>query len=115
MGSCRRSVRRQDVTAAPIQNRLYTISEYFRLERDSQEKHEYRDGEILAMAGGTANHSLISVNLTAELRAALTSKPCRVFGSDLRVGIPRTPLFAFPDAMVICGKPQYDPNDLHNE
>ena len=95
--------------------RSYTVSEYLRIERDSTDKHEYRDGQILAMAGGTGNHSLIALNVGGELRSRLNGKPCRAYNSDLRIRIPRTPLYTYPDVSVICGPSRYDPNDPHNE
>ena len=95
----------------PVENRRYTVSEYLMFERAAHERHEYRDGQILAMAGGTYRHSLILANLIGELRNALKGKPCRALESNLRVRIPRTPLYTYPDASVVCGEPQFDPND----
>ncbi len=90
----------------PTQDRLYTVEEYFALEASSQEKYEYIDGriiakgEMLAMAGGSANHALIAANVTGELRNRLTGSPCRVYTSDLRIRIPRKTLFYYPDVTV---------------
>jgi Uma2 family endonuclease len=95
----------------PVEKRRHTISEYLRLERESVEKHEYRDGEILAMAGGSPNHSLITANFIRELGNVLKGKPCRVYDSNLRVLIPRTPLYTYPDASVLCSEPKLDPQD----
>ena len=95
----------------PIEKRRYTVSEYLAFERSAHERHEYRNGEILAMTGGSYRHSLILANLIGELRNALKGKPCRALESNLRVRIPRTPLYTYPDASVICGEPQIDPND----
>lgn len=87
-------------------DRRYTVEEYLQLERDSPEKHEYIDGwivpvgETLAMAGGSVNHSAITLNIAGELRNLLKGKPCRVFQSDLRVRIPRHALFTYPDVSV---------------
>jgi Uma2 family endonuclease len=89
----------------------YSLEEYLRLERDASDKHEYRDGEILAMAGGTPNHSLIAANVIGEARQKLKGKPCRIYESNLRVRIPRKTLYTYPDASIICGAPQYDPQD----
>jgi Uma2 family endonuclease len=91
--------------------RLYAIGEYLRLERDALEKHEYRDGQILLMAGGTINHSLIVANVIREIGNLLAGKPCRVFDSNLRVGVPRKVLYTYPDVTVICGRHEPDPND----
>jgi Uma2 family endonuclease len=60
----------------PVQSQRYTISEYLHFERDALEKHEYRDGRIIAMAGGSFNHSLISQILSANY--GMLSKPSRV-------------------------------------
>ncbi len=92
-----------------------SVAEYLRRERESLEKHEYRDGEVLLMAGGSANHSLIVMNVGGELRNLLKGKACRVYGSDLRIRIPRTVLYAYPDVSIICGPRQVDPNDSTGE
>lgn len=91
--------------------RRYTVSEYLAYEQESKEKHEYRDGQIIAMAGGTYNHGVIVMNVGGELRQALKGKPCRVADRTVRVRIPRTPLFTYPDITVVCGEPQFDPQD----
>src|SRR5438270_1004046 len=95
----------------PAQTRRYSLQEYYRIENDATEKHEFRDGEILAMSGGSDRHALIALNFAAEMRAGLKGKPCRAYGSDLRirfVGLDRT---AYPDASVVCGPIQHDPDD----
>ncbi len=102
------------MTERPLQRRLYTIEVHLRLERESEEKHEYRDGQIIPMhdviasAGGSHNHSLISANLTGTLGNALKSGPHRAHGSLLGMHVPLPPLYTYPDAMVICGKPIFD-------
>jgi len=93
------------------QPRHHTVEEYLRLEKDSTERHEYRDGEIVAMAGGTYEHSLITANVIGGLWNRLQGKPCRVFESNLRVRIARSVLYSYPDAMILCGPPQFDPQD----
>jgi Uma2 family endonuclease len=83
--------------------RHYSLEEYFATEESSAIKHEYFDGEILAMAGASLRHNRIAGNVFAALRSALRSSECEVFGSDLRL---RTPggLLTYPDDMVICGE-----------
>ncbi len=96
----------------PIEHRQhYTIDEYLIMERDSQEKHEYRDGEIVAMAGGTYEHGQVIVNLLGELHVRLKGNPCHVHESNTRVRIARKALYCYPDITVICGPPQFDPLD----
>lgn len=82
-------------------------SEYLAFERASRTKHEFFDGEVFAMAGGSASHNLIAVNLAGELRNALKDGPCRVFSSDMRVLCP-TGLRTYPDISVCCGEPKYE-------
>lgn len=91
--------------------RHYTVEEYLRLEEDSSEKHEYRDGEIVAMAGGSPDHSLILANTIGELRNHLKGKPCRLYESNLRIKDVRKVLYHYPDATVVCGPTLYDPQE----
>jgi Uma2 family endonuclease len=96
--------------------RRYTVEEYLRFEAESPERHEYHDGEIvavgelLAMAGGSLNHSLIIANVIRELGNRLRGTPCRVFDSSLRIRIPRKTLYAYPDVSVVCGPTAFDPD-----
>jgi Uma2 family endonuclease len=93
----------------------HTIEEYLELERVSEQRHEYQDGEILAMAGGSPQHSFIVANVIGEVRDALKGKPCRVAESNLRVRIPRRPRYVYPDASIICGPLQFDPDDSQRQ
>jgi Uma2 family endonuclease len=99
----------------PAEKPHYTIADYVHRERESLDKHEYRDGEILLMAGGTADHSLLLANVIRRIGNRLEGKPCHVYESNLRVRIPRTVLYTYPDASVICGPPKFDPNDPTGE
>jgi Uma2 family endonuclease len=99
----------------PAERQRYSIAEYLHRERSASDKHEYRDGEILLMAGGTVDHSLIVANVIRELGNLLKGKPCRVFDSNLRVRIPRKVLYTYPDVSVICGPRETDPNDSAGE
>jgi Uma2 family endonuclease len=89
----------------------YTVSEYLRREREALEKHEYRDGEILLRGGGSSDHSLIVANVIGVIHGRLKGKSCHVYDSNLRVKIPRTVLYTYPDATVICGPRAFDPSD----
>jgi Uma2 family endonuclease len=92
-----------------------TPEEYLARERDAADRHEYYHGEVFAMSGGTPDHSLIISNVNGELRARLKGKPCRVYDSNLRIRIPRTTLYTYPDVSVICGDRQFDPLDTRRE
>ncbi len=80
-----------------------TPEEYLEFERASEEKHEYVDGEVYAMSGGTIEHSLISGNIVRELGAALRHQPCVVLTSDMRLKVEATGNYFYPDASVVCG------------
>jgi Uma2 family endonuclease len=95
---------------SPIESRpRYSVEEYLRLEGDSAERHEFRDGQIVAVSGGTEPHSLIIANVVGALWGRLRGGPCRVYESNLRLRIPRKPLYCYPDASIVCGPAQYDP------
>lgn len=92
-----------------------TPEDYLAFERDAHEKHEYYHAEVFAMSGGSPDHSLISSNVNGELRSLLKGKPCRAYESNLRIRIPRTTLYTYPDVSVICGERQFDPLDTRQE
>ncbi|HEV8483731.1 MAG TPA: Uma2 family endonuclease [Blastocatellia bacterium] len=93
----------------------YTIEEYLALERAAEERHEYLDGYIYAMAGESPEHADICTNLVGELSRQLRGTPCRVRSKDTKVlsGPPARDrratkgLFSYPDIVVICGDPRY--------
>jgi len=86
-----------------------TYAQYVAIERDSAIKHEFFDGEIYAMAGGTEDHSALSANVIVALGQALEDRPCRVHTSDLRIYVEAVGLATFPDGSVICGALQKHP------
>lgn len=82
----------------------FTPAEYLAMEEVADYKSEFYGGEIFALSGGSADHSLIAVNLTRGLGNRLAPTPCRVFNSDMRLYIQRSGLYTYPDVMVVCGK-----------
>lgn len=87
----------------------YTYKQYLEHEASSNVKHEFIDGDIYAMAGGTIEHAIISANVTASLGGQLRGSPCVVASSDLKVRVLATDLATYPDVTVICGPVQRDP------
>lgn len=87
----------------------YTYAQYAALERESSTKHEFFDGEIYAMAGGTEDHAALAVSTLAALLAGVGDRPCRVSSSDLRIYVEAVGLATFPDGSVICGPMQQHP------
>ncbi len=79
-----------------------TVEEYLALDRASLDaRYEYIDGVVTMMAGGTANHSRVGVNITTQLNMALQDSPCIVYNSDMRVSISAT-RYVYPDISVSC-------------
>ena len=82
---------------------LYSVGDYWKIERSSEIKHEYDDGEIYAMAGGSYPHNRISTNATIALGVALRGKKCFATNSDQQVAVSRSK-YVYPDVSVICGR-----------
>lgn len=78
--------------------------EYLQAERLALDKHEYYQGEIFAMNGASISHNIISMNTTIGLGNKLNGKNCQPFGSDLRIHIPESSLYTYPDLSIICGE-----------
>jgi Uma2 family endonuclease len=94
-----------------VARQRHSFDDYLELEAMSPVKHEYLDGHVWAMAGGSPRHAAIAMNVGAELMAALGDRPCQVYGSDLRVRVKATGLATYPDLTVVCGALETDPED----
>lgn len=81
----------------------YTYADYVALELASPTKHEFLDGEIYAMAGGSEDHSALAAEVLRALGNAIGGRPCRVHTSDLRIYVEAFGLATFPDGSVVCG------------
>jgi Uma2 family endonuclease len=84
------------------QRRYLSVDEYFVIEAMSDTRHEYIDGEVLAMAGGSPRHNQVVTNLVRVVGNALAGTGCRIFGSDQRIALPDG-RYTYPDAIVFCG------------
>jgi Uma2 family endonuclease len=104
--------------------RDYTVQEYLWEEQRSEVKRDFYNGQVYNMAGGTANHSRIAINLITALAVALRGKGCEVFNSDLKVGVSTTlkargkkpekeEFVTYPDLSVVCGKIEYFKDDRY--
>src|SRR5918911_1420325 len=85
----------------------YTAREYLALERESDARHEYLDGQVYAMAGESLAHSQVCVNLLGELRAQLRGRDCQALSPNMKVQSGDAGLYAYPDATVVCGEPVF--------
>lgn len=90
-----------------IKKSSYTPEQYLELEEKSEFRSEYRDGEIVAMTGGTTNHNKITLNLAASLKITVRGKKYDVYMADVRLWIPRYRQYTYPDVMLIEGEPVY--------
>jgi Uma2 family endonuclease len=79
-----------------------TTEEYFAWEEKQQEKHEYIDGQVYAMSGGSVNHGRIAIRFTAMFDAHLEGSGCITGNSDIKVNIVETNNYTYPDASVTC-------------
>jgi Uma2 family endonuclease len=88
--------------------RLVTPAEYLVQERRALDKHEYHQGAIIPMTGASRRHNLIAGNIYATLHAQLRRRLCEVYISDMRVRIPATDRYTYPDVAVVCGRPYFE-------
>ena len=103
------------MSAAASKPPFVSFEEYLRLEAISEERHDYIDGQIISMAGGSPEHSRIVANLIGETRAKLKGKKCEVFDPNLRIGLTRGWKTHYPDASIVCGPLEYDERDRSHQ
>lgn len=83
-------------------------NEFLAWEREQEFKHEYVNGEVLAMAGASINHNRIAANIMGQVWNHLQGKTCDIFGSDLRVSVQWSNSYFYPDAIIVCDEPEFD-------
>jgi len=88
-----------------------TPEEYLALERKSEIKHEYDRGQIIAMAGASRAHNLISANIARVVGNQLVDRPCELYGSDMRVRL-ESGLYVYPDVVVTCNEPRFEDGEV---
>lgn len=89
----------------------YSIDEYLALERESDMRHEYLDGEIFAMVGSSRAHNALATSLTAAIYLHLRGTPCRVASNDMKVLIAAANRAYYPDLVVSCSDPAEEIDD----
>jgi Uma2 family endonuclease len=90
------------------EKKYYTPEEYLTLEEKAVEKHEYRDGEIITMTGGTTNHNQIALNFCRQFPLTIENQDYYIYMNDVRLWIAQYRFYTYPDVMVIKGKPTYE-------
>jgi Uma2 family endonuclease len=93
--------------------RWISPEEYLEAERRAETKHEYLDGQVFAMSGASLQHNLIVGNLVGCLHAQIAGRDCVALPSDMRLRVPASRYYTYPDVTVVCGKPQLD--DEHRD
>jgi len=83
-----------------------SVEDYLEGERLSDVRHEYVGGQVYAMAGASDDHNRIATNICGELRERLRGKRCEPFMADMKLKIPDSQAFYYPDVLVAC-----DPSD----
>lgn len=89
----------------------FDFGEYVRLEEISTVRHEFLDGMVWAMAGGSPDHARVTANVARLLGIQLSGRPCSVYSSDLRIRVAATGLGTYPDVTVVCERLELDPED----
>ncbi|MEG4116360.1 Uma2 family endonuclease [Microcoleus sp. N9_B4] len=91
----------------PTEKRYYTPEEYLALEEVAIDKSEYHDGDIVPMTGGTTNHNKLALNFCRKFPLTVNGQDYETFINDVRLWIPQTRRYVYPDVIVIQGEPVY--------
>lgn len=84
-----------------------TLAEYFEFDKNAEGNFEYFDGEIFEMNGVSRNHARIERNATVILSSRASDRGCEIFPADLRVKIPTSLLYRYPDLSLVCGRAEF--------
>jgi Uma2 family endonuclease len=98
--------RNNNMAANP--ERRYTLEEYFELERTSEERFEFLDGEIFCMSGGSPAHERIIRNMLVQLTNRIGSRGCEAFTSNTRIKVPSAPPYRYADVSALCDEAQFE-------
>ena len=95
-----------------IEARQLTVEQYLAFDEASEIQHEFIDGELILMSGGSGSHNSMVARIIGALLGAVDDRDCTVFASQMRVQIDETK-YLYPDASVACGEPAYaDDNEV---
>ncbi len=88
-----------------VKSKPFAPEEYLKFEREADERHEFIDGKIIKMAGESLAHSQINFSLSGIFYNKLLNKPCQGLSPNMKVRTTTKSLFAYPDLVIVCGKP----------
>lgn len=86
----------------------YSLDEYLELDRNSEERLEFWDGEIFNMSGVSRNHGLVEMNISIFLGARLMAKGCQLLPANIRIKVPSMPPYRYGDLSALCGQPKFE-------
>jgi Uma2 family endonuclease len=89
-----------------LQYNYYSLQEYWDIEGSTENKNEYYNGNLVVMQGASLNHNEILMNLVGAIVHKLKDTGCKMYLSDLRLSVSSVNAYVYPDAMIICGKPE---------
>lgn len=90
------------------QKHYYSPEQYLELEENAEFKHEYHDGEIIEMTGGTTNHNTIALNFCTNFKFTMKGQNYQIYINDVRLWMSEYRRYTYPDVMIITGKPIYE-------
>ena len=96
------------MNAEAAEKRVWTAEAYLAWERAQPEKHAFYQGEVFAMSGATREHNLLVGNSSRSSTMRCVDEPCETYPSDMRVEVPATGLYTYPDVSVACGEPRFE-------
>ena len=105
MAAAQPQPQRQDTAEQP---QTVTPEEYLSLERAAAFKSEYLGGQMVAMAGASRRHNLITLNVGGALNAQLAERACEVYANDMRVKVEASRDYAYPDVVAVCEEPRFE-------
>jgi len=88
-------------------NSFLTPEQYLEIERKADHKSEYLRGEMFAMSGASAAHNMLTLDLAVLLHPQVRRRGCQIYTNDMRVHIPQSGLYTYPDVIVTCSQPQF--------
>ncbi len=94
------------MSAMPKQK--YTLEEYLKMDRNSEERWEYWDGEIFSMSGVSKEHNQIEINSIYQFRRRLEGRQCHLFAANMRIKVPSFPPYRYGDVSALCGNSQFE-------
>jgi Uma2 family endonuclease len=86
----------------------YTLEEYLELDKNSEARLEYWNGEVFDMSGVSPNHARIEVNLIFSIRGRVSDRGCEVFPANTRIKVPSMPPYRYGDLSALCGEAQFE-------